>query len=654
MPRPHLPTASALLLCLLSTCHAVPALASGLNSNRTRVRTTARTAGVIDPVVARYLWDRSGPMLEEPAGTVSHVYFNGSALVDTKGLAWTMQGTVPQVGSSILYPDGFAGASRAGAGPYSASNYYAGPTNTLDGAAAFAFLAVVNVTDSATAQMVLSRDDVGSNRVFGMSIGSIAPNQLGCEAWVGGNYTAANTPIAAGINVIGCMYDGTGLTAWVNGTSSSATARTGVLDTKTVALALGRRMHSSSQTPFLGSAYQVIVSNQAAGATWMQQQARRFLSLYATKPADSVVTWTRAASQSCQPVSGGLLGTVPAGAPCVTSAGAQVAAGATHKALNNRAFDDAAWVPESDGTTAAPTVTPGQAAGAYGDADIADQIAIPVVSGAGSYSAVCQTITATAAIWAWSIFGRTAYGTANPYVYAYNGATYYRSQTALTTAFSRPYVTTSALTAAAWKFCIGTDLRDASQAETAANTVLADLADATAGSVIYPVVAVGPTPITSTPDSPTVASALVDPTRWCISTTATPFGGGAWNLAANDLFSAGTNGGANSYKVYRHTDGSIYFDVYGSDATLKRVTRAFTFAAGSEHRITACNDGGALSLSFDGDAGAGTESQAGTGALAAFPAAISLGALNGLTGYEFNGFFKDLLQCKSANAQRCK
>jgi hypothetical protein len=65
-----------------------------------------------------------GPFIEEDAGCVSHVYWNGSQLVDTKGNSWSMIGTVPQAATSQLYPQGFSASSRAGAGPYGAGQYY--------------------------------------------------------------------------------------------------------------------------------------------------------------------------------------------------------------------------------------------------------------------------------------------------------------------------------------------------------------------------------------------------------------------------------------------------------------------------------------------------------------------------------------------------
>jgi hypothetical protein len=59
----------------------------------------------------------TGPFFEEDAGTVAHVTWDGVQLQDTKGNAWTQNGTVPQGAAVGLYPSGF-NITPAGAGPF--------------------------------------------------------------------------------------------------------------------------------------------------------------------------------------------------------------------------------------------------------------------------------------------------------------------------------------------------------------------------------------------------------------------------------------------------------------------------------------------------------------------------------------------------------
>lgn len=157
-----------------------------------------------------------------------------------------------------------------------------------------------------------------------------------------------------------------------------------------------------------------------------------------------------------------------------TDLGAQIFIVNTNQALWSEQFDSGCpgtcvWVPESDGVTPVPVVVGNVANGPDGSINTADSIAIPLVIGAGKYSAICQQInTGDVRTFTASVFS-TAINTGVegiPYVYMYNGATYYSKQlTASNTAWKRSgVVSTSFLTNATWKMCIGVDLRDAAQA----------------------------------------------------------------------------------------------------------------------------------------------------------------------------------------------
>lgn len=74
------------------------------------------------------LTTNGGHFIDTP-NTKSHVTWNGTGLVDAYGNPWTMNGTVPQVSSGPLLYDGVH--SRAGAGPFTAGNYYSIPTAGL-------------------------------------------------------------------------------------------------------------------------------------------------------------------------------------------------------------------------------------------------------------------------------------------------------------------------------------------------------------------------------------------------------------------------------------------------------------------------------------------------------------------------------------------
>lgn len=86
------------------------------------------------------------PLIPDDAKTVAHVWWNGTALVDSKGNSWAMQGAVPQVPSSSSA--GFFKQPRAGAGPFTSTTYYSlgsSGNNPLNITGDFSVCAVFNL-----------------------------------------------------------------------------------------------------------------------------------------------------------------------------------------------------------------------------------------------------------------------------------------------------------------------------------------------------------------------------------------------------------------------------------------------------------------------------------------------------------------------------
>ena len=127
----------------------VPALAAsqGLTTNAPGV-----TGG--GKVLASFPLSTSGGLITEDANTVAHVYWNGTALVDTKGNSWTQNGTVPQVTANPFT------TTRYGAGPFGTANYYSLGTgaDVLDFAGDFTVCAVM-VSGVASSEMIIDQHD---------------------------------------------------------------------------------------------------------------------------------------------------------------------------------------------------------------------------------------------------------------------------------------------------------------------------------------------------------------------------------------------------------------------------------------------------------------------------------------------------------------
>ena len=101
------------------------------------------------------------------------------------------------------------------------------------------------------------------------------------------------------------------------------------------------------------------------------------------------------------------------------------------------------------------------------------RIAYPAVPGAGNLSAVYQNLTVTAAVYTFSVWLRGAVGGEQLYlgINVSNTSYSHAPRITLTTQWQRFTYVTPTLTAAAWTFDIGTDLRDGTQASTPAQTI---------------------------------------------------------------------------------------------------------------------------------------------------------------------------------------
>jgi len=78
------------------------------------------TDGTVNGYVAHVPTTTAAGPLISYAGATTHVTWDGSALADSGSTTWTMTGTVPMVAAASPFP--------AGAGPFSAANYYHSPS----------------------------------------------------------------------------------------------------------------------------------------------------------------------------------------------------------------------------------------------------------------------------------------------------------------------------------------------------------------------------------------------------------------------------------------------------------------------------------------------------------------------------------------------
>ena len=272
-------------------------------------------------------------------------------------------------------------------------------------------------------------------------------------------------------------------------------------------------------------------SGWAAGATDLAQMVNYASRTLLIKPVNTSLSIVRNSTEFYCAGGAGDCFFTPANRLAISNKGIGVWNSGGHNILYTRALDNGVWIPESN--SASPVaITANQAAGRDGAAAKADLVAIPAVSGANAYNAVCQSFTATAVKWTAAVWLRsTTVVTSTPYLYFYNGSTYYKTQCSVGNSWATDYpcwlTSSSNLTAATWKICLGTDLRDATQSATSAFNVYADFFEGytdgaypTYGVNLLPSVEVAGTPVSvpvSDITTPVGTGILKCGGQWCIT-----------------------------------------------------------------------------------------------------------------------------------------
>lgn len=349
------------------------------------------------------------------------------------------------------------------------------------------------------------------------------------------------------------------------------------------------------------------------------------------------VTTTRATVSTCSTSGTGspTVTDLASGAPCVEPKGLLVWGARTNLVLRSEEFDNASWQKNSGGGTppGAPTVTADSSDLVAPDgSQTAEKIVFPAVSGAGNYSLVAQTWTATAAAHSWGVWLRTLTGTATVYVFATpDGSTYHRTACSVTTTWSRCLVENKTLTALNWNPSIGVDLRDAGQSAQSAQTVYAWGYQINTGAVAAPYCPTTSAAATCNADQVRPGSIATGSTP-SMALTFTPY-----VLANNQYVLNPLNSSADRWQIFLNASLQP-----ACSCTSCSVTETFTSAlvAGTRYRISCSFDGAALRLCVN-------DVCESTAATATFPATFSaagFGHYAGTTpGSDFvNGHISDI------------
>jgi hypothetical protein len=191
------------------------------------------------------------PVFSEDAATVSHVWFKAGQIADTKGLTWTMTGTVPQVARS--------GSTPAGAGVFADANYYSRGTGSdeFDFSTSYTCHALFSPPASfATFPVLVSAGDAST-------IGWVLQFTAGGAAriWANGQFAdTVNTCAASALNVVSVgRAAGTSYVKLNLGTSVTKTAAL----TAATALVTKLGRFETTGLAFAGVLYEVVCSSTA-------------------------------------------------------------------------------------------------------------------------------------------------------------------------------------------------------------------------------------------------------------------------------------------------------------------------------------------------------------------------------------------------------
>jgi lysophospholipase L1-like esterase len=252
------------------------------------------------------------------------------------GGTWTLNGTVPTVSSTALYPSGFSGAARKAAGPFSDANYFsmASPDPLDLTTYTVGILHQPVALHTAGSETVALSDGAATGTGLYLELGQ-GPNALNfydeivtngsATATAVGNDTAADT--ASAPNFFCAGRDGAALRYWTQqnlGTAIFSTAAAMTADS-THALKLGR--YDAAGFAYNGLIYEVVASSSGSSQYLCDLWARTLYGHVATSGQGLTVTRTTAATS----VVGGTRYAYPPNALRIASDGALVEPARTQK-----------------------------------------------------------------------------------------------------------------------------------------------------------------------------------------------------------------------------------------------------------------------------------------------------------------------------------
>jgi hypothetical protein len=600
---------------------------------------------VIPSVIGSGAWT-STPALDEDTGTVSHVYWNGTTLVDTKGNTWTTNGTPTQSLSPVIFRNGFSATAQYGASNFwwsNGRNYILGTgSDVLDFAGDFTLVVIYsNYPPSDYSSHIFSNSGAGDASGYRLTSSYDSTKKT--------DLIVANTPTKSilmpgeilGLNIICAGVSGTtlmgrtNLGAWT--TATGASSRVPGTDTPAIIGSLGANYPFTS-----GILYEFLAASTTPSDAACLAINKKFWNLYTKKPGNTVITFTRNSNELNCANSDAACDYVPAAVPSISNNGMAFWRTSANNILYSETLTNAAW-------TAGASVTVADSSASCPNAPFDS------VNSIGGSPAHTRMSLITSPSDGLGIQQNVANGTMES-IWLARATADANCTLSLSTVGGTSYSTVT-LTATPTRFKLvgGADGTDTGIA-------LLRLAGGCTrwcawGAQSETATAAGPyykTSGTAVTWPSAVASVASDikTNSWCVRINNAKKYWTTDTATASYLFSLGIAGAANSASLY-YQSGNLVFSALDATSTAKTSTAAIVAADLAAVTVVACWNAGLPVLWDANSIMSQTVTGTGTG-IATLPATLYLGAADSSATSPLNGWIQEYKICKSGLGSQCK